>query len=121
MAEAHPCAINQAETLADVALTFGGSHFGLDATCWDHESVTGDLFDDFLDIYGDIAGGLWLYEREHVEAAVFEWSLGAGGLGVQRHRAQAANAGSMPSKSITYTGMGADHLNACDVITIVVT
>jgi hypothetical protein len=44
----------------------------------DHESVTGDLFDDFLDIYGDIAGGLWLYERGHVEAAVFEWSFDFG-------------------------------------------
>lgn len=41
----------------------------------DHEPVTGDLFDDLLEIYGDIASGLWLYERGHFEAAVFEWSV----------------------------------------------
>jgi hypothetical protein len=41
----------------------------------DNEPVTGDLFDDLLDIYGDIAGGLWLYQRGHIEAAVFEWSF----------------------------------------------
>lgn len=41
----------------------------------DHEPVIGDLFDDLLDIYGDIADGLWLYERGHFEVAVFEWSF----------------------------------------------
>jgi hypothetical protein len=38
------------------------------------EAVCGDLFDDFLDIYADLADGLWLYDREHFEAAVFSWS-----------------------------------------------
>jgi hypothetical protein len=40
----------------------------------DQEPVCGDLFDDFLDIYGDVAEGLWLYDRKHIEAAVFSWS-----------------------------------------------
>lgn len=41
----------------------------------DHEPVCGDLFDDFLDIYADVAGGLWLYERKHYEAALFSWTM----------------------------------------------
>jgi hypothetical protein len=40
----------------------------------DKEPVCGDLFDDFLDIYGDLSSGLWLYDRKHLEAAVFTWS-----------------------------------------------
>lgn len=38
------------------------------------EPVCGDLFDDFLDIYEDVASGLWLYDHEHFESAVFSWS-----------------------------------------------
>jgi hypothetical protein len=41
----------------------------------DKEPVCGDLFDDFQDIYGDLACGLWLYDRGHVETAVFTWNL----------------------------------------------
>jgi hypothetical protein len=41
----------------------------------DKEPVCGDLFDDFQDIYSDLAGGLWLYDHGHVEAAVFSWRL----------------------------------------------
>ena len=37
------------------------------------EPVCGDLFDDFLDIFGDLSRGLWLYDRKHFEAAVFFW------------------------------------------------
>jgi hypothetical protein len=40
----------------------------------EREPVCGDLFDDFLDIYGDVAAGLWLYDRKHFEAAEFSWS-----------------------------------------------
>ena len=36
--------------------------------------VCGDLFDDLLDIYADVAAGLWLYDHQHFEAAVFSWS-----------------------------------------------
>lgn len=39
------------------------------------EPVCGDLFDDFLDICGDLSAGLWLYDRGHFEGAVFSWSL----------------------------------------------
>jgi hypothetical protein len=39
----------------------------------DQEPVCGDLFDDFLDIHGDLSTGMWLYERKHFEAAVFSW------------------------------------------------
>lgn len=39
----------------------------------DHEPVCGDLLDDFLDICGDLADGLWLYERKHYAAAVSWW------------------------------------------------
>jgi uncharacterized protein DUF5063 len=39
------------------------------------EPVSADLFDDVLDIYGDIASGLWLYDQNHFEAAVFNWRL----------------------------------------------
>lgn len=39
----------------------------------DKEPVCGDLFDDFLDIYGDVSQGLWLYDQGHLEAAVFTW------------------------------------------------
>jgi hypothetical protein len=37
--------------------------------------VCGDLFDDFIDIYGDLMAGLWLYDRKHLESAVFSWSF----------------------------------------------
>ncbi len=37
--------------------------------------VCGDLFDDLLDVYGDVAAGLWLYDHQHVEAACFHGSL----------------------------------------------
>jgi hypothetical protein len=40
----------------------------------DHKPVCGDLFDDFLDIYGDLSTGLWLFDHGHVETAVFSWS-----------------------------------------------
>lgn len=39
----------------------------------DKELVCGDLFDDFQDIYSELARGLWLYDHGHVEAAVFSW------------------------------------------------
>lgn len=39
-----------------------------------HEPVCGDLFDDFLDICGDLSAGLWLYDHKHYEAAVFTWT-----------------------------------------------
>jgi hypothetical protein len=41
----------------------------------DKEPVCGDLFDDFLDIYADLTDGLWLYDRQHFEMAVFTWRL----------------------------------------------
>jgi hypothetical protein len=40
----------------------------------DHDPVCGDLFDDFLDIVGDLTDGLWLYDRKHYEAAVLAWT-----------------------------------------------
>jgi hypothetical protein len=39
------------------------------------EPVCGDLLDDFLDIYADIIEGLWLYEKNQVQAAVYLWRL----------------------------------------------
>ena len=36
--------------------------------------VCGDLFDDFLDICGDLSADLWLYDNKHYETAVFIWN-----------------------------------------------
>ena len=37
------------------------------------EPVVGDLADDYTDIYCDLREGLWLYDRGHVQAAVWNW------------------------------------------------
>jgi len=41
----------------------------------DKEPVCGDLFDDFLDIFGDLSAGRWIFDRGHVETAVYTWRL----------------------------------------------
>jgi len=35
----------------------------------------GDLFDDFIDIHGDLSAGLWLLDQGHWEAAIWHWRL----------------------------------------------
>lgn len=40
----------------------------------DQTPACGDLFDDFLDIVGDLSDGLWLYDAEHHAAAAFAWA-----------------------------------------------
>jgi hypothetical protein len=53
--------------------------------------VCGDLFDDFLDICGDLSAGLWLYDHKHCEAAVFIWNQ-MFGIHWGRHAASAIHA-----------------------------
>jgi hypothetical protein len=57
----------------------------------ERDPVCGDLFDDFMDIYGDLIQGLWLYERGHIEAAVFSWRQ-MFGIHWGRHAVGALNA-----------------------------
>jgi len=42
------------------------------------EAVCGDLFDDLLDIYADVIEGLWLFEKDQVQAAVHHWRTSFG-------------------------------------------
>lgn len=37
------------------------------------DPCVGDISDDFLDTYIDLAEGLWLYDHGHVQAAVWQW------------------------------------------------
>jgi len=37
------------------------------------QPVVGDLTDDLEDIYADLKEGLWLFERGHHQAAVWQW------------------------------------------------
>ena len=41
----------------------------------DGDIAMGDLFDDFIDIHGDLSDGLWLFDQGHWEAAVWHWRL----------------------------------------------
>lgn len=39
----------------------------------DHEPVVGSLSDDVLDVYRDIRGGLWSWEKNEPANAIWEW------------------------------------------------
>lgn len=39
----------------------------------DHEPVVGSLSDDLLDVYRDIRGGLWSWEKNATANAIWEW------------------------------------------------
>lgn len=37
------------------------------------EPVRGDLADDLADVYRDLRRGVWCYDNDHTDAAVWEW------------------------------------------------
>jgi hypothetical protein len=64
-----------AKSLAALPLQYYWEIFTPSDLDGDKEPVCGDLFDDFIDIYADLSEGLWLYDRQHLEMAVFTWRL----------------------------------------------